>query len=55
MIHYIEESDLALTRPRICKIQSCMGKSLKAASPAVAYILLFPSWDQLAYIPAGVS
>ena len=34
---------------------SMRAKSLKAASPAVAYILLFPSWDQLTYIPAGVS
>ena len=31
------------------------GKSLKAASPAVAYILLTPLWSQLTYIPAGVS
>ena len=31
------------------------GKSLKAVPPAVAYILLFPLWDQLTYIPAGVS
>ena len=30
-------------------------KSLKAASPAVAYILLSPSRGQLTYIPAGVS
>ena len=30
--------------------------SLKAASPAVAYILPTPnSWSQLTYIPAGVS
>ena len=34
---------------------TCTGKSLKAASPAVAYILLTPSWSQLTYIPAGVS
>ena len=31
------------------------ARSLKAASPAVAYIMLFPLWDQLTYIPAGVS
>ena len=29
--------------------------SLKAASPAVAYILLSPLWSQFTYIPAGVS
>ena len=34
---------------------TCTGKSLKAASPAVAYILLSPSRSQLTYIPAGVS
>ena len=34
---------------------SSMGRSLKAASPAVAYILLSPSWSQPTYIPAGVS
>ena len=38
----IEESYEALTRQRICKIQSIRVKSLKAASPAVAYILLTP-------------
>jgi len=32
-----------------------MGEGLKAASPAVAYILLAPLWSQLTYIPAGVS
>ena len=37
------------------QIQSCMGRSLKAASPAVAYILLTPLWSQPTYIPAGVS
>ena len=47
----IEES----TRQRICKIRSIRVKSLKAASPAVAYILLSPVWSWLAYIPAGVS
>ena len=31
------------------------ARSLKAASPAVAYILLTPLWSQLTYIPAGVS
>ena len=51
----IEESYLALTRQRICKIQREWAKSLKAVPPAVAYILLFPLWDQLTYIPAGVS
>jgi len=51
----IEESYLALTRLRIWKIQCMRARSLKAASPAVAYILLFPLWDQLTYIPAGVS
>ena len=30
-------------------------RSLKAASPAVAYILLTPLWSRFAYIPAGVS
>ena len=34
---------------------TCTGKSLKAASPAVAYILLTPLWSRFAYIPAGVS
>jgi hypothetical protein len=34
---------------------SSMGKSLKAASPAVAYIQLSPLWSQPTYIPAGVS
>ena len=34
---------------------SVRAKSLKAASPAVAYILLTPLWSQLTYIPAGVS
>ena len=29
-------------------------RSLKAASPAVAYILLSPVWSRLTYIPAGV-
>ena len=51
----IEESYLALTRQRIWKIQRVRAKSLKAVPPAVAYILLFPLWDQLTYIPAGVS
>ena len=37
------------------KNSSTRARSLKAASPAVAYILLFPSRDQLTYIPAGVS
>ena len=32
-----------------------MGKSLKAASPAVAYILHTPSWSKRTYIAAGVS
>ena len=31
------------------------ARSLKAASPAVAYILLSPVWSRLTYIPAGVS
>ena len=30
-------------------------RSLKAASPTVAYILLTPLWSRFAYIPAGVS
>ena len=34
---------------------STRARSLKAASPAVAYILLTPLWSQLTYIPAGVS
>ena len=34
---------------------SMRAKSLKAASPAVAYILLTPLWSQFTYIPAGVS
>ena len=38
----IEESYEALTRQRICKIQREWAKSLKAASPAVAFILLSP-------------
>ena len=51
----IEESYQALTRLRTWKIRSIRVKSLKAASPAVAYTLLTPSWSQLTYIPAGVS
>lgn len=51
----IEKSSLALTRLRTWKIRSIRVKSLKAASPAVAYILLILLGDWLTYIPAGVS
>jgi len=34
-----------LTRQRICKIQREWAKSLKAASPAVAFILLSPPME----------
>ena len=37
------------------KIRSMRAKSLKAASPAVAFIQRAPMWSQLTYIPAGVS
>ena len=40
---------------RTWKIRSIRVRSLKAASPAVAYILLTPSRSQLTYIPADVS
>ena len=41
--------------PENLQVRSCMGRSLKAVPPAVAYILLTPLWSQLTYIPAGVS
>ncbi len=41
----IEESNLALTRQRICKIHREWAKSLKAASRAVAFILLSPPME----------
>ena len=41
--------------PENLQNSSDKGKSVKAASPAVAYMLLTPLWSQLTYIPAGVS
>ena len=46
---------LSFDPPVNLQIPSEWVKSLKAASPAVAYMLLFPLWGQLTYCPAGVS
>ena len=37
------------------QIQRVRVRSLKAASPAVTYILPTPLWSRFTYIPAGVS
>ena len=46
---------LSFDPPENLENSSVRVKSLKAASPAIAYILLTPSWSRLTYIPAGVS
>ncbi len=53
--HFNREEQLSFDPLVNLENSSVRAKSLKAASPAVAYILLTPLWSQLTYIPAGVS